>query len=767
MWGSLEFFLSQLNKCMSEYHVNFHFVYYLSHVSLPFLGSARIRFTSVGVASLRASGLAAHNRALKSTSNGSCSLPASSQSPKQLAVHNTAVSLMEVEDKVNQKIDLEYNEMADRSKNEIKCKIGNPAMRRLFVEASDMETAELPSDANRRGGENSNELPTYDLAGLSYVDSQEPGELSQANALDFVDKFLKDNAMQFDDEVENGKGASGNSKCVSSVKGPQMLAKKANEKSTVGEIGIYDWDDSREDEGGGDIFCRRKKEFFSVGNHGKRLRKSKTTALEEQKVCEEQWNRNSKAMGFYSGSRLVLHDLKVSDITMHEAEKKTKRNLVSQLDKESNFNSSTRHLEDNATNTDPPQMLDVGLDTQMAAEAMEALFYGEETVCCDVSDGHRGIQRDSISFPKGLTGKKHKSIVCLEQPSSQKNAQHCHVGLASRKSKRSRRISADTKKDSLVSSDAATLRGGFSVDKQEIQGETGNLAPIAHRTRSKVVNNVRKAKIASVDRRKEMNNNVSANEKKRKRSRDVEAVLNVRSLELGDTRSGDVGRGKAYQHEQSNQNKIGSLSCTTGRKSHQNLSNQPHEAAHLDVPCESSIEPEEVGQCITRHNWSSKKTRSSRCVCPDMSSVGQILEARLSQERLDRVDPGEAKSACPSTGMEASPSQFKASVSSCETPRNHTAPAKDASPLCMGNEYFNQSSKRGRSTLLLKEMCRLGSSWSKSVSPSKDLRKRREITDVRVLYSHHLDDDIIKQQKKVILHFHILFFFFFFGQYAN
>ena len=72
-----------------------------------------MRFTSVGVASLWASGLAARNRALKSTSNGSCSLPSSSQSPKQFAVKDTAVSLMEVEGKVNQENALGCNQVQD------------------------------------------------------------------------------------------------------------------------------------------------------------------------------------------------------------------------------------------------------------------------------------------------------------------------------------------------------------------------------------------------------------------------------------------------------------------------------------------------------------------------------------------------------------------------------------------------------------------------------------------------------------------------------
>lgn len=787
-----------------------------------------MRFTSVGVASLRASGLAARNRALKSTSNGSCSLPSSSQSPKQFAVKDTAVSLMEVEGKVNQENALGCNEMVKGSENAIKCRIGNPAVRKLFVEDSDTVTMELPVDTNRGDeGENTSELPAYDLAGLSYVESQEPGELSQANALDFVDKFLRDNAMEFDNEVDHVKSASGNSNCVSSVKGPQRLAKKTTERRVVGEIGIYDWDDSREDEGGGDIFCRRKKEFFSVGSHGKRHRKSKTNGLDEEKANEVLLNGNNKASGLaYSDSRLMCRDLKVNDITVHEVKKKLIRNLVDELDKESDIHSSARQLEDNAIKADVTRMLDVGIDTQMAAEAMEALFHGEDVGNCDGSDAHEGIHRNSISLPKDSTGKKKKNIVCLEQPLSRKKARPSDVGVASRKSKRSRRVGADLEKESLVSSEeqfnnvmkqyqtklvvtksrkakskskghlnsnrsenfnklpcdiieqrkvgpltrgcnefdkyhgTARSSGGFLVNKQDIQAEIGNLAPIARRTRSKV-NNFS----ASSDCREEMNNLTQgfSTEDKRKRSRGVKAsnMLNVRSSNFRDTQSVIAGKVKANQQEHSNHkvaaptniNDIGALSWSRGRRSHRNLSNHLRVSCNLDVPCEPSIGPEEAGQSITGHKRSCKETRSSTCVCPVMSSVGQNLEARLLQERLDRVHTGEAKSAYPSTGKKASPIQSKPSVSSCETPLNCTVPAKDASPICMGNEYFNQSCKRDRSTPnLLREIRRLGASCPEPATPSKDLRKRREMTDVRVLYSHHLDDDIIKQQKKVLFH---------------
>ncbi|KAK7337382.1 hypothetical protein VNO77_17952 [Canavalia gladiata] len=58
-------------------------------------------------------------------------------------------------------------------------------------------------------------------------------------------------------------------------------------------------------------------------------------------------------------------------------------------------------------------------------------------------------------------------------------------------------------------------------------------------------------------------------------------------------------------------------------------------------------------------------------------------------------------------------------------------------------------------TSLLKELIRLGVPESTSDMMWKDVRHRRDMTDVRVLFSQHLDDSIIKQQKKILARLNI------------
>ncbi|KAJ0092546.1 hypothetical protein Patl1_25550 [Pistacia atlantica] len=74
-----------------------------------------------------------------------------------------------------------------------------------------------------------------------------------------------------------------------------------------------------------------------------------------------------------------------------------------------------------------------------------------------------------------------------------------------------------------------------------------------------------------------------------------------------------------------------------------------------------------------------------------------------------------------------------------------------ASPVCMGNEYLRQSCKKNLSkSCLMREISSLSPTEPEPISPLKDLRKRRDMSSIRVLFSHHLDEDIIKRQKKIL-----------------
>jgi len=75
-----------------------------------------------------------------------------------------------------------------------------------------------------------------------------------------------------------------------------------------------------------------------------------------------------------------------------------------------------------------------------------------------------------------------------------------------------------------------------------------------------------------------------------------------------------------------------------------------------------------------------------------------------------------------------------------------------ASSNCLYYDYHKKPCyKNLPKSFLLKELIRLGAPESIPDHTWKDLRKRRDMAYVRVLFSQHLDDNIIKQQKKVDL----------------
>ncbi|XP_061991383.1 uncharacterized protein LOC133709607 [Rosa rugosa] len=777
-------------------------------------GYMRMHFTSVRAASLRASGLAARNN------SGSRSVPCGNHSLEQLATIGGT--------EVDQENDMGRNDDTIKSS-----RVGSSTVRKLFTDDPDGENEGFPHDSNSfEEGEDLLQLPSCDLAGLSYADSQEPGELSQANALNFVDKFLQDNAEEFDKEGDRRKSSKKNSKVVSSAKGPQTLAKKVNDISLVTDAGIYEWDDNREDEGGGELFRRKRTDFFSGGSHGSKSvpqpRKAKRNRTDELNDNKRKLQGKNKKIGVvHSDSKLLVRDSKAHEKMEREDEMRHKRNLTSEFDEQFNI-CSTRGQLDVHDKTQVPEMLNVGFDTQIAAEAMEALFNGEGISNCEANDA---IHRNS---PEGSMGEKTKNI-SVKKPPSRKRARLSDAGVDSRESqqaKKTRRVDPYSSKDSLTAPpensknarkphetalvitkskkpkshaakhDSISQRRilervpSVSIDQRTERSKKQNLqhggtsTPIARRTRqSMLVNQFNIADNASTDCGEE-----SSHVTEDAAGVHMDEELSAKSSKQGPNEASRVGKTKQNQYEHADVNfradgngvKLDGLSFPRRRRSQRNLSGKVYGPDDLDDPSEPSIQPEKFGKCGTRHKRPQdargttidktfkRETRSSTC-----GSLGnKNLEGNFAQKNLDKGGSGGAPLHCnsshktvektvraPDRLSDASASSVRMrdksprqkavcqqSDAACTTPVNHNKVAvNDVSPVCMGNEYFKQSCKRSLSRpSLLKELRDLSPLEPEPISTSKDLRRRRDMTDVRVLYSHHLDEDIIKQQKKVL-----------------
>ncbi|OAY55932.1 uncharacterized protein LOC110610339 isoform X2 [Manihot esculenta] len=814
------------------------------------------RFTSVRAASLRVSGLAASRIALKGANSESSSPQANNQTSEGHAMKNNG-SNTEAWKEVDQVFDTgRYNNEVKGLINLHDNKLGHSTVRKLFGEDYFVEDEELASsNDNTAGGREMHQLPTCDdgLAGLSYIDSQEPGESSQANAFACVQRVIEENKAMFDEFIV-GKSSKGKATFVSATKGPQNLAKKTNDRGTNRKAGIFDWDDGLEDEGGGDIFCRRKEEFFGSLNLGQRsFMKPQKAKGKQLGGCSEYKGKLDvqNEMVIHSDSKIVLDNTKLNK-TEPDVEMNVKKNLVNEFDEQSNIATTVGQLEAGLARNHRPQGLDVGFDTQMAAEAMEALLYGDGIANADAnnvpgnsysqkgSPGRKVKRSKQCSFSKDndkevapRQSKKRKTIGAKSNKrppiSSQKHSEivgnESDMGLVKTRRKRAKsdvqlsmtnKIKRADKKPSKIAEGhiesslhdvhdghhESALTGSCSVKKQSSPEEFVNLTPIAHRTRySLVASQLKRAENVSRVCGEETNctNEIGAHRRN-------EAGVGIDAAKVLDAKgkSSEVVSGQSGEHENFKSKLTATnngMSFPRRRRSCRQKSGQLNGLVNLDAKSKASNQPVIAGKSTSMPKRprsdakttsladlnAKRKTRSSLSVGPDLSSF-QNFEVESSLRSVDKshsddavlsstfienekknsVDQMGAKEKLPdiTKNSHSSPStEHKVKVGSdnlpkgatdlsnsmCTSPANCTTPVNAASPVCIGNEYFKQSRKKRLSrSCLMREFSSLCAKELGPISAQKDSRKRRDLANVRVLLSHHLDEDIIKQQRKIV-----------------
>lgn len=728
---------------------------------------------------MRASGLAARNSSL-STRN--------LESSPVINVKDTEKSSLK-DNHVDWQSNIRQCCENDGDSASIKCRVGRSAVRKLFTDDyipigdfGDLHTSHDVGDINPH---QLTECDGDQMAGLSYVDSQEPGDLTQDNALDFVEKFLKDNSLEFDQGGDTRKlDGKVQTKSVLSSKGQYKLANIVNCIRTVGESRAFDWDDNQEDEGGGDLFCKRKEEFFSEP----RKLKGKEPDFNGDK--EESLSiQNRKSRLFCSDSRLELRKGKENKESVQEANVKCKKNLCNKLGQQKDEDACTGELEEN--NIEPEQEVsNVGFDTQMAAEAIESLFNGENVDKLVNNEANWHLENSpKDSFRGSTTGKPDSS---LNSRRSSKRGHASSFGVIFRQSKKrnhecsgnlmkacenktGKRLEESKKRDAdgifgNENTGRVSRNGRSMAQKRLLRGKIVEISPIARRTRhSMIESQSKKAKISSSEQSilkvgfliKKRGGNHAIRDSKAKRTKSPDAVS-----ETICTKSNEGTRNDATSLivEQSSSDVL---------------------AAQVSLPDEL------LGQTVNRRKRScnTKKTRSSLHVLSPLAlnenlerpssgtgadqthggSVTADMDGQASIEdsngtnvipQLNEKNDGYMVSSVVKSTLDESPSQRrKSSDTVCTTPSdNCRTPINDASPVCMGSEYYKQSCKKSHSkSTLLKELRDLTATGLVPGSLSTESRKRKDMNDVRVLYSQHLDENIIKQQKKVVSGFSLFY----------
>ncbi|XP_050947807.1 uncharacterized protein LOC103497890 isoform X2 [Cucumis melo] len=737
-----------------------------------FCNSGPTRLSSLRAASLRASGLAARCSAMK-TGDAGPSVTIDKDKEKSSLKDNP----------VDRHNGIGQSNLNDGDSGNVKCRVGSSAVRKLFTDDytpvgdfGDLHTKLDASDVDLH------QLTACDgdgdqLAGLSYVDSQEPGDLTQDDALDFVEKFLKDNSMEFG----LGKGmhkrdAMVQPKSVSNPRGQYNLANIVNCVRVVGESRVFDWDDNREDEGGGDIFRRRKEEFLTEPRKPKG-RKLDLSVDKEASMSTQ----NMKSRLFCSDSRLELRKGKGNNEPSREANIECKKNLSYTLDKEKDGDPCGGELQGNGIQPDQQEDANVGFDTQMAAEAMEALFNDENIHKLVDNETNQHLENSSMDSFRGSPSRKSYSSLKLRR-SSRGHGSSSEVAPMQSKIRNQKfsgvimkacgneivKLSNRSKKR-----DADAINGNENIgcdfnnacnmiQKRLLRGEVVEFSPVACRTRhSMIVNQSKKDEIASSG-----------------RDRSVAKVGSLIKKSSGDQGTRDFEARRTSLEAASKTLKMKSKGAKNNAKKSMG------ERGLCDMLAgEASLPGDLLGQTMNRRKRSRnvKKTRASLCLLsPPLNknlkrpTVGRTgaekahsgtvtadINGQLSTEgsyrpnsiqQLNKKNNGCSVSSVVKTTTDESPSKrHKPSVTVCTTPDNLMTPTNAVSPVCMGSEYYKQSCKKNLSkSSLLKELRDLTASGLVSRSCPTESRKRKDMNDVRVLYSQHLDEGIIKQQKKTL-----------------
>ncbi|KAL2922836.1 PAX-interacting protein 1 [Bienertia sinuspersici] len=741
-------------------------------------GSLRRGFASVRTASLRAAGLAARQSALKDANNGSSSTVFSSVASDSRSDDGGRASNVETVGVLNNMEKINDEGLVD----EDKCNVFSSLARKLFLEE---DVADLESDDNiseRR--EHMFQLPSSDnnVAGLSYVNSQEPGELSQANALDFVDRFLKVSVFESDLGVKPNNPVAEIASPSATAKGAQRIAQQASRKSTLAGASIFEWDDNLEDEGGGEFFTKKKEVLLGSINrtHNHKPRGSRCCELRGSqsvgKLQKGKGKRNSHhTMNgfFHSESKLVKGGEKV-EVKKIGIEK----NVDNGTGQQSALSSCTQEALAEVHNAQSVDTENIGIDTQMAAEAMEALSTENlyVNIDCSISDQARQSERNFGQIEATNIGLAKHS----KQSSLKKRAWDSTSGVVTRsRSKsnvKSRRHSVMRKFDSvLVNPSPKRSRlsiNDFSplyrrepdkipvcVSGKQTKSNLGHLdhnsvpslkrrslrqkattpTPVVHKAAECIEHHSHGAEDESgnsgeryfleviPERKHRTKNNVlSENSNHRIETLDQTTVAKFEKIDGSNSKRG--GTDNAISKDNKSRSK-GTLSAYGG--------------------------PVFTIDSISRRTRSKKNTIQCADECPrdkrGIHSSGIIVPKDacqlFSKNNVGCSPP--AKGTLESVTTGGSAGNVKSPANSADsTPVNSETPGNAVSPICVGDGYYSPACKKSLS--LKKEFMSLVANEDRSSSPFKGLRQRRYIKNVCVLFSQHLDDDTVRQQKKIL-----------------
>ncbi|KAI3880816.1 hypothetical protein MKX03_034717 [Papaver bracteatum] len=634
----------------------------------------------------------------------------------------------------------------------------------------------------------------HQLAGLSYLDSEEPGEWTQNNALDIVDKFLSVNDLKMSQEAVPEKASNENNFSVSRTKDTLELAKRINIKSPTRDVSIFDWRDIPEDEEAGISSFKRKK-------------KDRNSSCKKKK---EGLNLGKRMMGVArSDSSLLLDDPKGVSKGIETSELEINNSF--EFNKQLDAVIQEKLPEVTGINNDVMDTYDVGFDTQMAAEAMQDLLCGAPA-SHDSDSSHQLPEKTIVRSPRGdreiksclkhdLVHKKLRSTdrdAAIRQDKKMKTVEAksrntISVKLSGKQRKpasgEKRKAKGNLKREGAYSGTKSTksavskktvagqemrsVKGANSLDnlleskenltqKRSLLQEVGTFTPIACRTRrSTAAKPLEGLNLStSSEEAKYLLSGISHSSGRSPKLRVKSQLPNIKEQSQRNNR--DLGG----LHEVSD--------CRWSRRPCSNIAVHLNRDGNLDD--QSNLTTGEINfqyiprrkrsKCRARGSFNSEiKNDTGSTLTPDPSMCSPEKKFGETMVGLSLCESGLADGAvnCSTTVGNGNliPKILGRTKSSGDCGKvtevfiSSNENAEQCNTLDAASPVFTQyhCRKKSRKKSLLRpslseELTRLDSIEA-SPNVVKDLRKRRDMASVHVLFSNHLDEDIIKHQQKI------------------
>ncbi|KAK0581087.1 hypothetical protein LWI29_009911 [Acer saccharum] len=638
----------------------------------------------------------------------------------------------------------------------------------------------------------------HEFAKLNYVDSQEPDQLSQDNALEFVDHFLSINNTDLSPGIGVMKTVRDKFPPVSGAKGPQTLVKRLKSRTPISKTGIFEWADG-DQHVKDDVISKRIEASF-----------------QSETRCQKALHTAEETCGIKRVGKMNLTN-----------------NSVKEFNEDLPAESLKHQLNTVGIDRETAEMYDIGFNTQIAAEAMEALSYGPSAGC---------VAFDVFQGSSNATENSPKSVIMGEAHPEHNLIQKSLGGIA-RKSKRGKRSARKYGKNSNnqkldpCDSELATMtrvKRGKSLITGQCHQRNANVSSERSPPRLIVQRQIDGTVGGNNDSENYMNSSISVEcislgkeqagtrqslaggtstrtnnqsdnpaqrtedgilRYRRKRSRlaaDPTRTVSARGRwsELHYNSSAESRNSKLGEKEQNYQEVTATTSSlkmdiwSHPKRKRTLCKMQSHSNGANNIS--GNQRTTEDNDRTTRYNRDMKKNAQSVSGSPSQHSSENNVRKKFDKTDLEviisncesatmskKISPGELDSLeafmqsdkrdgidCVLFGVEKNHKFVGSSYKHVETPcsgyitTTNNTKSRGTNTLSSNNmsskKYKQPSNKNLPKSSLLKELIRLGG-VPESIPdfPWKDLRRRRDLTYVKVLFSQHLDDDVIKQQKRI------------------